>query len=91
MNAEKVQAYFIEYFNSCYFVKNRMYSDILFLYKTLNVMYANQNDKRATKENMHYVVDAMCEMENRKTIYSGKWQKDAERALALHLMIERFG
>lgn len=86
----KTTGFLKDFIEANFDVHNKKYSETLFVLKTLNYWFNNLCADTPTREQMHYAVDVIHEIENMKTNDSNRWHMNAEIATVLNVMIDWF-
>lgn len=87
LNAAGFLKNFIE---SNFDVKDKKYAETLLLLKTLNYFFLNLHTDIPKKEQLHYAVDVIHEVEDKQTNSPDRWRINAEIAASLNVMIDLF-
>lgn len=87
----KTAGYLIDFIKATYDVSEKKYSEALLFLKTVNLVFNNQQQRKPTKERMHYAVDVFHEIADRQSRGLEERQANARLALTLNAMIDMFG
>lgn len=87
----KATGYLNDFIKANFDVTDTKYSETLFLLKTLNLVFNNQQVKEPSKERMHYAVDVIHEVVDMQSTCSEERRANARIALTLNAMIDMFG
>lgn len=87
----KAAGYLNDFINAYFIVTDKKYSETLLLLKTVTLVLNNQQDKKPSKERMHYAVDVIHEVVDMQATCLEEHRANARIALTLNAMIDIFG
>ena len=87
----KTAGYLNDFIKANFDVTNKKYSEALLFLKTVHLVFNNQQDKKPSRERMHYAIDVIHEVKDMQATCSEERRANARIALTLNAMIDMFG
>lgn len=86
----RTAGYLNDFIKATFDITDKKYSETLLFLKTIQLVLNNQQDKKPSKERMHYAVDVIHEVKDLQATCSAERRANARIALTLNAMIDMF-